>query len=304
MNPLTKFNYFFLSFIKNRRYLFYRLPNPFCKLCFQYFFPPQRWHEIISPIELSDTEKKNFDVHLVSFLKCGRTWLRLMIGKAIEEHFELKCTDEEIARLYPLANYEKIPRIRVHHDDNPHYKAPEDLTLSKKAYRNTKVIFLSRDPRDVLVSNYFQITKRQLLYCNDISNYLREDVGSTNTLIKYYNIWAIERNVPKDFLLVRYEDIHLNPALELAKCFDFIGLDISSKAISRAVEFASFDNMHTMEKENGFNAGVLKGHSKGDPESYKTREGKVGGFSNYLSPEDIRFLNKKIQEELTKFYGY
>ena len=304
MKPFVKFRNYNKNFIKTRRYFFFRLPKPLCKLCFRLFLPPERWAEVISPKEIAATEKKNFDVHLVSFPKSGRTWLRLMIGKAIQEHFKLKCTDKEMTDLHPLAKYDKIPKIRVDHDDNPHYKSPKDVSLNKEAYCYSKVIFLSRDPRDVLVSNYFEMTKRQRLYCDDISNFLREDVGSIGALIKYYNVWASERNTPKDFLLVRYEDIHKNPKLELKKCLQFVGLDIDPQAIERAVKFATFDNMHNMEREGNFDAGSLKVNDKEDQESYKTRKGVIKGFNDYLSSEDIKFLDEKIESELSKFFGY
>jgi hypothetical protein len=42
----------------------------------------------------------------------------------------------------------------------------------------------------------------------------------------------------------------------------------------------------------------------GDPESFKTRRGKIGGYVDYLSAEDIAWLNRRIDAELDPFYGY
>ena len=36
----------------------------------------------------------------------------------------------------------------------------------------------------------------------------------------------------------------------------------------------------------------------------KARRGIVGGFADYLDEKDIAWLNRKIQHELSPFYGY
>ena len=36
------------------------------------------------------------DVYLISYPKCGRTWLRVMIGKAVMLHFNLPDTEDNL----------------------------------------------------------------------------------------------------------------------------------------------------------------------------------------------------------------
>ena len=93
------------------------------------------------------------DLYIISFPKCGRTWLRLIIGKYIQECYGLKDVPKsEILELTPLSRYKrKIPTIRVTHDDDPHKKIPKDIETNKKKYRRKKIIFMVRDPRDVIV---------------------------------------------------------------------------------------------------------------------------------------------------------
>ena len=42
----------------------------------------------------------------------------------------------------------------------------------------------------------------------------------------------------------------------------------------------------------------------GDAESFKTRKGKIGGYAEYLSPEDVEWLNRRIDTELDPYFGY
>jgi hypothetical protein len=79
---------------------------------------------------------------------------------------------------------------------------------------------------------------------------------------------------------------------------------ISEACIKEAVQFASFDNMRKMEAEGRFQSGVLKPANPADPESYKTRQGKVQGYLDYLSDEDLQYLNDEMHQKLNALYGY
>jgi len=231
------------------------------------------------------------DVYIISFPKSGRTWLRLMIGRAIVNQFSLSIHDRLECMLYLhklAALHSSIPRIFVTHDDDPHWKKSYELLTSKTFYKDVKVIFLARDPRDVLVSNYFSKKKRVHIwidkqiqkpdlqayrqrivpYSGNLSSYVKEEVGSIDTIIKFYNIWANNRKIPKDFLLLRYEDLHQNTNLELYKALDFIGIKkVSHEIIEEAIQYASFDKMRKMETEEIFNSYALRATNKNDLDS-------------------------------------
>ncbi|NEO57396.1 MAG: sulfotransferase domain-containing protein [Okeania sp. SIO3B5] len=266
------------------------------------------------------------DAYIISFPKCGRTWLRLMIGRALQQKFQLSHPNinEKTLLLEPLAELgPNVPKIMVTHDDDPHWKKPEELELSKNKYKNVKIIFLARDPRDVVVSAYFEQKKRVSFwleglkkephlqaykerikaYDGDLSTFIYEEIGSLDSLIKFYNIWAENRHIPKDFLLIRYEDLHKNPHRELRKSFDFLGIKYQEEVIDEAVEYSSFDNMRKMETEGNAHP-KLKATNPNDTDSYKTRKGKVGGFTEYFTEAEITYINNKINANLSDFYGY
>jgi hypothetical protein len=252
----------------------------------------------------------SIDAYLISFPKCGRTWLRLMIGKAIAAQYG--CQDENaILELEPLTaqlSSEGVPIIRVTHDDYPHLKAASELSRNKSKYRRSKVVFLVRDIRDVVVSLYFENLKRsgreaQSSTCKDVDAFVRSEIGSLDSIIAYYNIWAGQIDVPKDFLLVRYEGLHSDTTGELRRVVDFLGLGcISREAVQIAVEYSRFDNMRRMESAGQFAAKKLLPGDKSDSESFKTRRGKVHGFEKYLRPETIAFIDDKVRRELSPYY--
>jgi len=244
------------------------------------------------------------DIFIVSFPKCGRTWLRLIIGKALEIHFGV-CLDDplELSRFSLHAKH--IPTIRVTHEDDPFWKRPDELSKNKTKYKHKKIIFLVREPKDVIVSSYFEKSKREKKYKSTLSEFVYDKIGSTETLINYYNIWLESKNVLKSFLLVKYEELHSNPASILREIFDFMGMEIvSDEVIYQAIQYASFENMRKLEKENAFSSDRLKPGSFTDEESFKTRSGQIGGFIKYLGDQEIDFINSQIKEKLNKDFGY
>jgi hypothetical protein len=259
---------------------------------------------------------QNTDVYLISYPKCGRTWLRLMIGRAMQRHFSLP-EDENILLLNSRRRFHpQSPRITVVHDDRPMLKTPQELETDKTRFRSKKVIFLARDPRDVIVSSYFEAMhrsqvigdnpyeKRTAGFSGSLPEFIDRHVGGFDTLIRYYQIWYANREIPRDFLLIRYEEMKANPEIELQRTLDFLGLmNVDHDTITEAVAFASFENMQRMELEGRFQSAMLRPAKAVNGETYKTRKGKIGNYINYLTPLEIEILNQKMQA-LPGFYGY
>jgi hypothetical protein len=244
------------------------------------------------------------DVFLLSFPKAGRTWLRLLIGKAIAVQHDLAPPDlmalEQLADAVP-----GTPRIRCKHDDDPQWKRPDELVRNKSEYRDRRVILLGRDMRDLVVSAYFQVTRRERAYDGDIRSFVYARAGSLETMIRFYNIWAENREIPAGFLLVRYEDLHADPHGELRRVLDFSGLAAASDdAVRQAVEYARFDNMRKLESADALDSARLRPKDEADPESFKTRRGVVGGYVDYLEPAEIRHIEERVRADLDPLYRY
>lgn len=198
-----------------------------------------------------------------------------------------------------------IPRIRPKHDDDPQLKTPEELVTRKTEYTDRKVILLLRDVRDLAVSTYFQMTRRDKRFEGDIDAFLDCRRGSVDTMIRFHEIWYENRGVPADLLVVRYEDLHADAALELRRALAFVGVqDVSDRTIQEAVQFSSFGNMREMEAAGSGAGRRLRPADAADPESFKTRRGVVGGFVNYLGSAAIETIERKVRASDCPFvYG-
>jgi hypothetical protein len=237
-------------------------------------------------------------IYVLSYPKCGRTWLRLMIGTALDEHYRLGAANPmELGRMHRL--HRDIPRIRVTHE---HAHRAETIETSKQRFRDKTVVFLVRDPRDVVVSMYFEASRRSTLFDGDLGTFVRQRVGGLDAILDYYNAWADAARVPRRFALVRYEDLHRTPSAVLATVLETMELAIAPAAIDAAIRFSSFDNMRKLEATNAFRSERLRPANAGDAESFKTRKGKVGGHTEYLTPADLDYVNARIRDRLSPYY--
>ena len=247
------------------------------------------------------------DNFLISYPKCGRTWIRIVLGKFLLG--DAPGNPIELTEL-TAANRE-MPLTVVTHDDGPHLIPHDDITMSKKAYAGKRVAFLVRDPRDVMVSNFFQYSRRgdSKLINSDagdmtLSQFIRSDIGGLPSLIRFYNAWAENKGIPAGYEVFFYEDFHAEPMASFDRIVDFLGLRRFGKvALEQAVEFGRFENLQKAETSDVFNDVRLRAADPTDPESRKIRKGKVGGFIDYLDEADIRYCDDLIDAELHQDYA-
>jgi len=236
-------------------------------------------------------------VFIISYPKSGRTWLRLMIGRALHELIGLdELTMFEEKRI--VAAEGMLPTFLTHDgSSNAEGRRWQDLETDKSRYRGKKVVYLTRDPRDVAVSCFFQATRRRSLFRGTMSEFIRSDSYGIRKIVTFNSIWHAARNVPEAFLPVRYEDLHVAPREVLRCVLEVMGVSGTDNGLlDRAIEFASFNNMRRMEQEGQFQSKKLRPRDSHDEESFKVRKGKVGGYVDYLDPDDRAFVDRVIRE--------
>jgi len=247
------------------------------------------------------------DAFLISYPKCGRTWLRFMLGTYALRGAEGDPLDVTgICRADP-----ELPVLAIFHDDDPHLKPYEEIVDSKEAYREKRVIFLTRDPRDVMVSYYFQYKlrgdrelARDADFNGDPGDFIRHEIGGLRSLVKFSNAWAANRHITADFKIVTYEELSRDTAGTLRTVIDFLGWpDLGSNAVTEAVAAGDFKNMRRLEENDTLDNPALRPPEDGNPEGFKVRRGVIGGFQDYLSERDIAWMEDFLQEELDDLFS-
>jgi hypothetical protein len=250
-------------------------------------------------------EFRQTDNFIVSYPKCGRTWLRAMLIHYL--------SPEDAARHLELLPYTAadpgLPNTSLTHDDYPHWKSASALVTDKSVYEGKRVLILVRDPRDVLVSSYFQFTKRgdreraRSDFDGPIDEFVFEDVGGVAGLVGFYNAWAPYLD-GQNRLLLRYEDLAAAPADVLGDAVRFLGFpQLSRDRLAAAAEFGAFDSMQKMEIDGAFASERLQTADASDREALKVRRGKIGGYRDYLAPDTIARLDAYLAENLDGRYA-
>ena len=81
--------------------------------------------------------ERRADVLLIAYPKCGRTWLTLLLSRALAAHAGV--AEEQVDYLTTDlldGRTERVPRIRISPDDNPHWRTARGLVRSKRRYRD------------------------------------------------------------------------------------------------------------------------------------------------------------------------
>jgi Sulfotransferase domain len=256
------------------------------------------------------------DIVVVSFGKSGRTWLRVMMSHLFRVMYGLP--DNAILGFDNFHNLNRaVPKIFFTHDN--YIKDFTNDFETKQPFYNKRVILLARDPRDVAVSQFFQwkfrIKPTKVAINNypprgsDISLYdfiTGDNGGSMQAVSNYLNLWAKEADKLENFHLVRYEDLRAEPHRELRAMLDFMQVNASQEHVAAAVEYSSYENMKKMESKQQFRlaGGRMMPRDKDNPNSYKVRRAKVGGYRDYFSDEEVAAIDALLSEQLDTLFAY
>ena len=213
---------------------------------------------------------------LISYPKSGRTWLRLMLD-------HLHC------------------HVKASHSGSNISKGLDFSDIPSPDFDNSlPVLFLFRNPIDVVVSSWFQ-------YCHRIDSglviplkeFVRHPSYGVEKIVKF-NLMYLENSSFNNvkFASINYEVLVSQPALCLEQVFRFYRPDamISRDNVIKAVKKYSFNSMKIIERKQL----ILQGDSffgavpgnPAEPESFKVRKGLVCGYRAYLDDDDIQYCDR------------
>jgi len=255
------------------------------------------------------------DYVFASYGKSGRTWVRVMISRYYQLAYKLP---DRI--IMGFDNFHKldarVPKIFFTHDN--YLRAYLGNPDSRKDFYHHKTVLLVRKPQDVAVSQFFQWKFRMRPYKKALNKYPEHNADVSvydfvmdqnqglPRIIDYMNGWIRELDKFDNILVVRYEDLRSDPEPQLARLMTFFGEDAQTEAINGAVDFASVENMRKMESQNYFwrSGSRVQARDASDPNTYKVRKAKVGGYRDYFDDEQIAVIDAIVDERLLPAYGY
>jgi len=194
------------------------------------------------------------DVFLVSFPKSGNTWTRFLLANL--RFPDQPATWANIDRLIPdptgttKRDFDKMSRPRIIKSHDPYDP------------RYPRVIYIVRDPRDVVVSQYHYHRKlKKIADDSPIETFVRRFLAGETCPHGSWGqnvvTWVATSEGSPRFLMLRYEDMVADTPRELRKIVAFLNLSTTPEQIAQAVERSSADQMRKLEKEQPH--GLYKG---------------------------------------------
>lgn len=286
-------------------------------LFFAFFLSPERKRALERHLRGKEEFRKLSlaDVVVVSFGKSGRTWLRVLLSRFFQLRFGLRPSAfigfDNLHR-----KNDGIPRVFFTHDNYLRdYTGHQD---SKADFYGKKVVLLVRQPGDVAVSQFHQWKFRMRPHKKglnkypehgrevDVFSFAMDEEAGLPKVIDFMNGWAREMPRLEHLLIVRYEDLRRDTAGQLRRVLEFMGQQPTDQELADCVSFASVENMRKLEEKSAFwlAGSRMKPGDKANPESFKVRRAKVGGYRDYFDDRQTEALDAITEARLLPGYGY
>jgi hypothetical protein len=238
------------------------------------------------------------DTFLVSFPRSGNTWTRFLVCNLMnpDDPVNFAQLESRIPEIYFVTDRKlrAFPRPRViksHECFDPRYK---------------KVIYIVRDPRDVLISYYeYQLKRRVISEDRSLEEFvprfmeseIEPKIGSWRDHVVS---WMATRGGQENFLLLRYEEMLANTQKETTKIASFLGLDSNPERIARAVALSTADRMRKLEKEQWRQWNMTKNTRQ---DKAFVRKAEAGGWKTNL-PERCVAQIESAWGDVMRSVGY
>ena len=280
-------------------------------------------------------------IWIASYPKSGNTWVRSFIS-AILNGNRGNFTFEDLIKIpqYPirqqfdgfLEDYSNInqikqnwipTQIKLNLDGKTKFLKTHHVNCkidndSFTNFNNTLgVIYIVRDPRNVLTSlvNHYSLNsqleaKEFLFQEKNWLGFKQEDnsikVTKFPTLISSwktnYNSW---KNTSKNLLLVKYENLILNPEAEFNKITDYLESLLNEKfekeVIVNAIKTTTFDNLKMKEIREGFIESAKDKMGEGNKNFFNL--GPENKWENLVDKSIVIEIQKRFELEM-KELGY
>ncbi len=222
------------------------------------------------------------DVFLVSYPKSGNTWTRFLIANLVypEKNPDFSnindlLPDPEAMSKRDLERAHRPRILKSHQYFDPRYQ---------------KVIYIVRDPRDVVLSEYYFDIKRRAItedypLQQFVSRFVRGELNHPyGTWGENAASWFFTRRGDPRFLLITYEALQSEGMKEMGRIASFLGVSAGPEQLAFAIEQSSANRMRELEKKQSHLWSSTRETRKDKP---FVRTAKAGGWKAELSEASI-----------------
>ncbi|MCB9140019.1 MAG: sulfotransferase domain-containing protein [Caldilineaceae bacterium] len=239
---------------------------------------------------------KPSDVLIASFPKSGNTWVRFLLCNYMLIT-ECKNTEDIIVDFHVLDK--TMPALGFsnllepwQHDSLPRF-VKTHRTNRFPLFLPRRVIYVLRDPRDVMVS-YFHFQRAHTLhnYEGDFADFIRHPKYGLEANIQHFNSWK-----NRITHLVLYEDLKTNTDECLGNLLESVGVAPKQATIESAIELSSFNRIRSLQSATG-----ISGQNRFTEGFRFARQGKSGQWDDIFGEHDRKYYTELCDKyEFSKY---
>ncbi|XP_042358594.1 amine sulfotransferase-like [Plectropomus leopardus] len=250
---------------------------------------------------LKHFEIRPTDLFLVTYPKSGTAWMQQILVQIMEAAHPDWAED--------VSNRALVPWLEERSLDNPCRERPDprifgshlppDMLPQGVKDKQIKVVYVRRNPKDVLVSLYHFAQSWVMLetprsFEDFFQQFLDGNVymGSWFEHVREYHEAQDQLNIH----FVQYEDMLKDLRGEVVKLCAFLGKDLTDEAIDRVVEASTFKNMKNNPKANYKDLLETNRYKK-----ETMRKGIAGDWKNVFTVAQNEDFDKVFKEKMSDF---
>ncbi|KAI9564852.1 hypothetical protein GHT06_008593 [Daphnia sinensis] len=261
--------------------------------------------------ELYNFHVRPDDIWVLSFPKSGTTWTQelvwLIANDCDFEGAKRSLNDRspflEFPYLLPrkgTPTYGHLPSVEKQMQYREELESPRlikthlplDL-LPPQLTETCKVVYVARNPKDVIVSYYYHHKLIKFHYFDgDLESFARWFMNDQVWYAPFFGqvlaAWEKAKNDP-NVLFLFYEDLKKDLEGQIRKVAQFLGKSLTDEQLGKLVHHLTFENLSknsAVNKEDGKKHGVF------NADGSFMRKGETGDWQRYFSPEMSRQIDE------------
>ncbi|WP_353930081.1 sulfotransferase domain-containing protein [Okeanomitos corallinicola TIOX110] len=193
------------------------------------------------------------DVYLVSYPRSGNTWMRVIMSELL--YHKSGDSIEELQNYVPDIHQPIFTKDLIKsnfHVIKSHYPYVVNNNIKNRASVKNykKVVYIVRDPRDILISHYKYLNnfRYSINFDKFIWDWITGRIWPCSWQ-EHVNSWIGMgyENIGVEIELIKYEDLLLNPEPEIMKLSTIMGIQFTSEDVQRALQAAAVEKMRSKE---------------------------------------------------------
>ncbi|KAK6181396.1 hypothetical protein SNE40_009253 [Patella caerulea] len=246
--------------------------------------------------KLREMNIRDDDVIICAYPKAGTHWIweviQMLRGQTTEYHKHIK--EQHMLEATNIDSFDAEPSPRVLNSHLWPKQLPKQIFEKK-----TKIIYLTRNPKDTAVSMFFHFNaSSDLNYHGNLSDFVDLYVNKQLPYGLWYE-YVLEwekffKTTENPFYQFSYEDMQQNPVDHVKGLAKFLETDVSDELCEAIVDACSFNKLKKANDE--VKDDFIKPFMKEGRSLY--RKGKVGDWKNWLTVADSELIDQMTAKRM------